>query len=188
MLLKTASIPVAVTLNSFPLRPGKVGFRFANQFSSSLLVRFLRKDNRRIEVLGKHLTKRPNSYRVTALGKTATEAKWYTRDKLHPTESWAAREWGTVEADTSTAKCFGGRAQTLATDTDAWLKVGMKVQILEDDGTKLGEITACPQGESPPVKYRNDDWDERLKTIHKDGDFTDVMPIVAVRALLTLCA
>jgi hypothetical protein len=160
---------VSAMLNSFPISKTKVGFRFSNRFSCLSLIKCLRADNLRIEALGNKLTNRPSLYRIDE------STKSYTRDELRPTDTWTRNKWGKV--DKSSACCFGGKP-TLAVDSDEWLRLNEQVQVREENGTEsLGTITEIQPGK----QYRTDDWDGRLKSIHTDGDFTDVMPIVAVR-------
>jgi hypothetical protein len=173
---------VSVMLNSFPISKTKVGFRFSNTFSCLSLIKCLRVDNLRIEALGKKLTNRPNLYRI------AESTKSFTRNELRPTDAWTRDKWGEVDKSSATGCCFGGKP-ALAVDSDDWLGVNKQVQVREENGTEsLGKITEMQIGQPLDKKrdiisypYRTDDWGSRLKTIHTDGDFTDVMPIVAVR-------
>jgi hypothetical protein len=162
---------VSAMLNSFPISKTKVGFRFSSPFSSLHLIKHLRADNSLIEALGGKLTNRLDLYRI------AESTRSFTRHELRPTDRWTRNKWGEVSKISPKSYCFGGRP-TLAVDSDEWLHVNEQVQVRENNGAEsLGTITEIQTGQ----QYRADDWDTRLKSIHKDGDFSDVMPIVAVR-------
>jgi hypothetical protein len=175
---------VSTMLNVWPIsgsRKQKIGFRFSIPFRCNTLVRRLQADNVLIDALGKELTKRQNIYRVRTVnadGKVSEVGeREVTRDMLSRIEGEAGDE--SMVQQSRTLCCLKQRLPVVSTvDSDDWLVEGAQVHMQEEGSknhTVLGKIAEIRIG----GQYRMDDWERRGSTIHKDGDFTDVVPLVA---------